>query len=64
MHFQEFLVTHAGQAGLSSVLTEYILVVTFFSFFGMTIFSLATKGSVSPSTALVSGAGLVPAVQP
>ena len=48
MHFQEFFVTHAGQAGLSSVLTEYILVVTFFSFFGMTIFSLATKGSVSP----------------
>ncbi|MBE7158371.1 MAG: bacteriorhodopsin, partial [Rhodospirillales bacterium] len=48
MHFQEFFVTHAGQAGLSSVLTEYILVVTFFSFFAMTIFSLATKGSVSP----------------
>ena len=48
MQFQEFFVTHAGQAGLSSVLTEYILVVTFFSFFAMTIFSLATKGSISP----------------
>ena len=48
MQFQEFFVTHAGQAGLSAVLTEYILVVTFFSFFAMTIFSLATKGSVSP----------------
>ena len=48
MHFQEFFVTHAGQAGLSSVLTEYILVITFFSFFAMAVFSLATKGSVSP----------------
>ncbi len=29
MHFQEFFVTHAGQVGLSSVLTEYILVGRF-----------------------------------
>ena len=48
MHFQEFFVTHAGQAGLLQVFTEFILIVTVFSFFGMTIFSLATKGSVAP----------------
>ena len=48
MHFQEFFVTTAGQVGLLAVFTEYILVITAFSFFGMTIFSLATKGSVAP----------------
>ena len=48
MHFQEFFVTHAGQVGLLAVLTEYILVVTIFSFFGMTLFSFATKGAVAP----------------
>ena len=48
MHFQEFFVTTAGQVGLLAVFTEYILVISVFSFFGMTIFSLATKGSVAP----------------
>ena len=48
MHFQEFFVTTAGQSGLLAVITEYILVVTIFSFFGMTIFSLATKNAVAP----------------
>ena len=48
MHFQEFFVTTAGQVGLLAVFTEFILVITIFSFFGMTLFSLATKGSVAP----------------
>ncbi len=48
MRFQEFFVTTAGQAGLLAVFTEFILVITAFSFFGMTLFSLATKGSVAP----------------
>ena len=48
MHFQEFFVTQAGQAGLLQVVTEYILVITALSFFAMTIFALATKGSVAP----------------
>ncbi|MBE7157381.1 MAG: bacteriorhodopsin [Rhodospirillales bacterium] len=48
MHFQEFFVTTAGQVGLLAVFTEFILVVTAFSFFGMTLFSLASKGSVAP----------------
>ena len=48
MHFQEFFVTTAGQAGLLAVFTEFVLVITAFSFFGMTLFSLATKGSVAP----------------
>ena len=48
MHFQEFFVTTAAQVGLLAVFTEYILVITAFSFFGMTLFSLASKGSVAP----------------
>ena len=48
MHFQEFFVTTAGQVGLLAVFTEFILIVTVFSFLGMTVFSLATKGSVAP----------------
>ena len=48
MHFQEFFVTTAGQVGLLAVFTEFILIITIFSFLGMTVFSLATKGSVAP----------------
>ena len=48
MQFQEFFVTTAGQVGLLAVFTEFILVITAFSFFGMTLFSLASKGSVAP----------------
>ena len=48
MHFQEFFVTTAGQVGLLAVFTEYILVITIFSFLGMAIYSLASKGSVAP----------------
>ena len=51
MHFQEFFVTTAGQVGLLAVFTEFILIITIFSFLAMTVFSLATKGSVAPSTA-------------
>ncbi len=48
MHFQEFFVTTAGQVGLLAVFTEFILIITIFSFLGMTVFSLASKGSVAP----------------
>ena len=49
MHFQEFFVTTAGQVGLLAVFTEFILIITIFSFLAMTVFSLATKESVAPA---------------
>ncbi len=49
MKFSDLFVTHAGQAGLLPVLTEFFLIVTIFSFLGMTIFSLATKNEVAPA---------------
>ena len=48
MHFQEFFVTTAGQVGLLAVFTEFILIITIFSFLGMAVFSLASKGSAAP----------------